>query len=104
HVSPPMERALATTRARPAPRVGVVLAAGRAERLSKVTRGRPKALVLLGGLPLVERAVRSLLAAGIERVVVVSVHQGLPVRESMANISPEQVRRPVRFVGSGARG
>jgi 1L-myo-inositol 1-phosphate cytidylyltransferase / CDP-L-myo-inositol myo-inositolphosphotransferase len=75
-----------------APRVGVVLAAGRAERLSKITRGRPKALVLLGGLPLVERAVRTLLAAGVERVVVVAGHQGESVPEAMANIPAEQVR------------
>jgi choline kinase/phosphatidylglycerophosphate synthase len=77
--------------ARP-PRVGIVLAAGRAERLSKVTRGRPKALVLLGGLPLVERAVRTLLAAGVERVVVVSGHQGESVREGMDNLPMEQVQ------------
>ena len=32
------------------PKVGVVLAAGRAERLSRVTRGRSKVLVRLGGV------------------------------------------------------
>jgi 1L-myo-inositol 1-phosphate cytidylyltransferase / CDP-L-myo-inositol myo-inositolphosphotransferase len=85
------EAAGPTSVARP-PRVGVVLAAGRAERLSKITRGRPKALVLLGGLPLVERAVRTLLAAGVERVVVVSGHQGESVREAMDNLPTEQVR------------
>lgn len=77
--------------ARP-PRVGVVLAAGWAERLSKITRGRSKALVLLGGLPLVERAVRTLFAAGVERVVVVSGHQGESVREALDNLSTERVR------------
>jgi choline kinase/phosphatidylglycerophosphate synthase len=85
------EAASSPSVARP-PRVGVVLAAGRAERLSKITRGRPKALVLLGGLPLVERAVRTLLAAGVERVVVVSGHQGESVREAMDNLPMEQVR------------
>jgi 1L-myo-inositol 1-phosphate cytidylyltransferase / CDP-L-myo-inositol myo-inositolphosphotransferase len=74
------------------PRVGVVLAAGRAERLSKITRGRPKALVLLGGLPLVERAVRTLLAAGVERVVVVAGHLGEAVPEAMASIPAGRVR------------
>jgi choline kinase/phosphatidylglycerophosphate synthase len=76
--------------ARP-PRVGIVLAAGRAERLSKVTRGRSKALVLLGGMPLVERAVRALLAAGVERVVVVSGHEGESVREASANLPTNRV-------------
>jgi hypothetical protein len=41
------------------PRVGVVLAAGRSERLASVTGGGSKALLRLGGLSLVERAVRS---------------------------------------------
>src|SRR5439155_6798789 len=40
------------------PRTGVVLAAGRSERLSRATRGRSKALTQVGGVPLVERAVR----------------------------------------------
>jgi hypothetical protein len=42
------------------PRVGVVLAAGRSERLGSVTGGASKVLLRLGGLSLVERAVRSL--------------------------------------------
>jgi 1L-myo-inositol 1-phosphate cytidylyltransferase / CDP-L-myo-inositol myo-inositolphosphotransferase len=74
------------------PRVAVVLAAGRAERLSKITRGRPKALVLLGGLPLVERAIRTLLAAGVERVIVVSGYQGESLREATTNIPTEKIR------------
>ena len=36
------------------PRVGVVLAAGRSERISSITRGGSKALLRLGGLSLVE--------------------------------------------------
>ena len=53
------------------PRVGVVLAAGRSQRLSKLTKGRSKAVVRIGGVSLVERAVRTLEHAGCERVVVV---------------------------------
>ena len=56
------------------PRVGVVLAAGQSQRLASVTGGGSKALLRLGGLSLVERAVRSLLAAGLERVLVVVGH------------------------------
>jgi choline kinase len=51
-----------------------VLAAGRSERLASVTGGGSTALLRLGGLSLVERAVRSLLAAGLQRVVVVVDH------------------------------
>ncbi len=60
-------------------RVGVVLAADRSQRLTSVTGGGSKALLRLGGLSLVERAVRSLLAAGLERVVVVVGHDAGPV-------------------------
>ena len=56
------------------PRVGVVLAAGRSQRLTSVTGGGSKALLRLGGLSLVERAVRSLLVVGLERVLVVVGH------------------------------
>lgn len=58
------------------PRFGIVLAAGRSERLKEVTGGASKALVRLGGLTLVERAVRTLLAEGCERVIVVVGHHG----------------------------
>jgi choline kinase len=61
------------------PRVGVVLAAARSERLESVTGGGSKALLRLGGLSLVERAARSLLAAGLERVLVVVGHDAGPV-------------------------
>ncbi len=53
-----------------------MLAAGRSERMAGVTNGRSKALMQLGGIPLVERAVRTLRDAGIDRVVVVVGYQG----------------------------
>lgn len=74
------------------PRVGVVLAAGRSERLADVTGGGSKALVRVGGLSLVERAVRSLLVAGFERVVVVVGYQAGPVAAVANRIAPRHVR------------
>jgi 1L-myo-inositol 1-phosphate cytidylyltransferase / CDP-L-myo-inositol myo-inositolphosphotransferase len=73
------------------PSVGVVLAAGRSERLRLVTRGRSKLLLHLGGLSLVERAVRTLLAAGVQRVVVVVGHQGDAVASAVQRLQPGQV-------------
>ena len=52
------------------PTVAIVLAAGRSERLHEVTGGGSKALIRVGGLTLVERAARTLLAAGVERLIV----------------------------------
>jgi CDP-L-myo-inositol myo-inositolphosphotransferase len=70
----------------------VVLAAGRSERLSGVTGGGSKALVRVGGLALVERAVRTLLAAGLERVVVVVGYQAGPVAAVVDRLAPGRVR------------
>src|SRR6266508_4163807 len=74
------------------PRVGVVLAAGRSQRLDPVTRGGSKALLRLGGLSLVERAVRSLLAAGLERVLVVVGHDAGPVAAVVGRLGRGRVR------------
>jgi CTP:molybdopterin cytidylyltransferase MocA len=76
------------------PRVGVVLAAGRSERLDALTRGGSKALLRLGGLSLVERAVRTLLARGLERVLVVVGHDAGPV--AAVGCSAASGRQPPR--------
>lgn len=60
-------------------RVAVVLAAGRSERIARVTGGGSKALVRLAGVSLVERAVRTLLGSGIEEVLVVVGYHAGPV-------------------------
>jgi 1L-myo-inositol 1-phosphate cytidylyltransferase / CDP-L-myo-inositol myo-inositolphosphotransferase len=74
------------------PRVGVVLAAGRSQRLGPVTGGSSKALLRLGGLSLVERAVRSLLAAGLEQVLVVVGHDAGPVATVVGRLGRDRVR------------
>jgi choline kinase/phosphatidylglycerophosphate synthase len=74
------------------PRVGVVLAAGRSQRLASVTLGGSTALLRLGGLSLVERAVRSLLAAGLQRVVVVVGHDAGPVATVVGRLGRGRVR------------
>jgi choline kinase/phosphatidylglycerophosphate synthase len=73
-------------------RVGVVLAAGSSERLGPVTGGGSKALLRLGGLSLVERAVRRLLACGLERVLVVVGHDAGPVAAVVNGVAPGRVR------------
>jgi choline kinase/phosphatidylglycerophosphate synthase len=74
------------------PRVGVVLAAGRSQRLSEVTRDGSKALIRLGGMTLVERAVRGLLACGLEQVLVVVGYHAGPVAAIVGDIAPGRVR------------
>jgi L-glutamine-phosphate cytidylyltransferase len=52
-------------------RRALLLAAGRGRRLAPLTDDRPKCLVPLLGLPLIEHQLASLSAAGVERVAVV---------------------------------
>jgi MurNAc alpha-1-phosphate uridylyltransferase len=55
------------------PKVGMVLAAGRGERLRPITDTLPKPLVEIGGRTLLDHAIDRLEAAGVETVVV-NVH------------------------------
>ncbi|HEY3209396.1 MAG TPA: NTP transferase domain-containing protein, partial [Actinomycetota bacterium] len=73
------------------PRVGVVLAAGRSERLRRLTGGRSKLLLRLGGLPLIERAIRTLLTNGLERIVVVVGHEGDAMAAAALRVAPDRV-------------
>jgi choline kinase/phosphatidylglycerophosphate synthase len=70
----------------------VVLAAGRSERLRAATGGGSKALVRLGGLRLVERAIRTLLANGAERAVVVVGYHAGPVAAVAQRDAPGRVQ------------
>jgi choline kinase/phosphatidylglycerophosphate synthase len=69
----------------------VVLAAGRAKRLGEVTGGHSKLLLRVGGLTLIERAVRMLLTSGLERVVVVVGFEGEAVAAAAARVDPDRV-------------
>lgn len=54
--------------------VAVVLAAGVGRRLGNLTASRPKALIELGGVPLLERALQALESAGFGDALVVTGH------------------------------
>lgn len=50
--------------------IGMILAAGRGERMRPITDGMPKPLVEVGGISLIERHLRTLARAGVTTVVV----------------------------------
>jgi len=83
-------------------RVGVVLAAGRSERLNGVLNGGSKALLSLGGVSLVERAVRTLHDAGVERVAVVAGYEIDSLATSLNGSDVEIVRADEWELGNGA--
>ncbi len=70
------------------PSVGIVPAAGRAERF-----GRQKLVEIVGGEPLLNRTLRSLLDAGVDRVVVVTAP-----REALESVSLLRDARVSRVV------
>jgi MurNAc alpha-1-phosphate uridylyltransferase len=74
------------------PRVGMVLSAGRGERLRPITDTLPKPLVRIGGRALLDHAIDRLEAAGVE-CVVVNVHylSDLIVEHLKARTSPRIV-------------
>ena len=84
-------------------RTGIVLGAGRSRRLSGLTGGRSKMLHRLGGEPLIARATRSLLALGLERVLVIVGHDADEVAAA-ARLDPrvEVVPAPDWELGNGA--
>jgi N-acetyl-alpha-D-muramate 1-phosphate uridylyltransferase len=67
------------------PRVAMILAAGRGERLRPMTDTTPKPLLKVKGQPLIERHVTGLARAGIERVVINLAWLGSQIREYLGD-------------------
>ena len=50
----------------------VILAAGMGLRLKELNKGRPKGFIRLGNLPIIEHSIRTLLACGIQEIIIVT--------------------------------
>jgi NDP-sugar pyrophosphorylase family protein len=73
----------------------IILAGGKAERLGDAARGRPKALVEVGGRPLAAYQVEQLRAAGVDRVLLsCAAGQEKAFEAALAGIGPEIVTVP----------
>jgi choline kinase len=62
----------------------VILAAGLGSRLGALTADRPKAMVEVGGRPVLERAVRALDAAGIPTITIITGHRRESIEQFVA--------------------
>ena len=67
------------------PRKAMVLAAGRGLRLRPLTDTTPKALLEIGGRPMIEYPLRMLAAAGVEEIVVNLHHLGEQIRTMLGD-------------------
>ncbi len=64
---------------------GMILAAGRGERMRPLTDHLPKPLLEVAGRPLIEYHIRALAAAGIRELVVNTAHLGHRIREALGD-------------------
>jgi dTDP-glucose pyrophosphorylase len=67
--------------------IAVVPAAGRGTRLGQLTAERPKALVPVGGIPVLFRVIDGLVSAGVDRIIVVLGHLGDQVEAALSGQS-----------------
>jgi choline kinase len=72
---------------------GIILTAGRGDRLRPITGDRPKCLTTVGGCTILERQLRALRACGISRIVVVTGYRAEDVRR-VSGPSIEFVHNP----------
>jgi NDP-sugar pyrophosphorylase family protein len=63
---------------------GMILAAGIGSRLGEITERMPKALVEVGGVPMLERVARRLIAAGVDRLVINISHHADQIERFIA--------------------
>src|SRR5262245_22857417 len=77
----------------------MVLAAGRGERMGALTADRPKPLLEIGGVPLIERHLQRLAACGVEHVVVNLAHRGAQIRERLGD--GERLGLAIRYSDEG---
>src|SRR5688500_696410 len=63
----------------------MILAAGRGERMGALTANEPKPLLVVGDMPLIERALVRLAAAGFRDVVINLSYRGARIRERLGD-------------------
>lgn len=63
----------------------MILAAGRGERMGPLTADRPKPLLEIGGVPLIEHHLARLAACGIRDVVINLSYRGAQIRERLGD-------------------
>jgi NDP-sugar pyrophosphorylase family protein len=68
--------------------IGLVLAGGQGTRMAASRPGTPKPLVEVGGVPLIELALRRLCAAGVREIHVALRHEAGRIGEFLARLAP----------------
>lgn len=77
----------------------MVLAAGRGERMNALTANRPKPLLEIDGVSLIERHVQTLAACGVDELVVNLSYRGAQIRERLGDGT--RFRLTIRYSDEG---
>ena len=77
----------------------MVLAAGRGERMGALTANRPKPLLEIGGVSLIERHVQTLARCGIDEIVVNLSYRGAQIRDRLG--AGERFGLAIRYSDEG---
>lgn len=80
----------------------VLQAGGRGERMGALTEALPKPMLPVAGVPMVERLLRQLLAAGLRDVTVVTGHLGERCQEHLARLPDLPADLRLHFHAEGA--
>ncbi len=76
---------------------GIILSAGQGKRLLPLTKDRPKCLLRIGGLTVLEWQLRMLATAGVDEVVVVVGFGADAVERQLADLTPAGMRARTLF-------
>lgn len=82
-------------------KTAVILAAGRGSRLGRLTESRSKAMLPIVGLPMIQRVLNELTAAGIERVLIVASPKDDELKKYFSGRSQIEVLEQFRPLGGG---
>jgi NDP-sugar pyrophosphorylase family protein len=77
--------------------VAVLQAGGRGQRLRPLTDERPKPMIEVGGVPMIERMFRQVVAAGVRRFIIVSGWQSDQIRCHLRSLTGLPADLVIRF-------
>lgn len=85
----------------------VIMAGGEGQRLRPITTSTPKPMIDIGGMPIIERMVRTLAHAGVPRVFIAINYQGHHIEDHFGDgagfgVAIEYLREPEKLGTAGA--
>lgn len=77
----------------------IILAAGMGRRLKQLTKDRPKCMIPVNSVPIIERMLRQLDSYGLNRIIMVTGHKGAELQKFITNLS---IHTPIVYLENNA--